>query len=58
MDYIKLFLDVAPWIVTISAGISAALPNKNKRGERVFKTLNKILNVLAFNYANAKNKEQ
>lgn len=44
-------------IVTISAMVSAALPNKNKKGERLFATANKILNVLAFNFANAKNKE-
>ena len=50
-------LKIASSIISVSAMVSAALPNKNKKGERIFNSANKILNMLAFNFANATNKE-
>ena len=44
-------------IVGVSSMITSALPNKNEKGKRIHNTLLKVLNVLAFNFGNAKNKE-
>lgn len=56
MDILSI-LKILSAVTTVSAMVSAALPNKNKQGERVFATINNILNVLAFNFGNAKNEE-
>ena len=55
MDLLAI-LKIASAFISTSAIVSAMLPNKNKKGERIFATANKILNVLAFNFANAENK--
>lgn len=54
---IMTILGILSAIVSTSSMITSALPNKNKKGERIFATANKILNILAFNFGNAKNKE-
>lgn len=56
MDILTI-LKLISGIISTSAMVSACLPNKNKKGERAFSLANKILNVLAFNFANAKNEE-
>ena len=57
MDIMSI-LNVVSWVVSICSGVSAVLPNKNAEGKRVFGTIRSILNVLALNVGNAKNKEE
>jgi hypothetical protein len=54
---LKTIWTVASSVISIGAMVASALPNKNKKGERVFETANKILNVIGFNFGFAKNEE-
>lgn len=54
---IKDVIAIITSVVTVSAMITSALPNKNEKGKRIHNYILDFLNVLAFNFGNAKNKE-
>lgn len=58
MQYIEKIIQIATALISVSAGITAILPNKNEKGKRVHKIMFDILNIFALNVGNAKNKEQ
>lgn len=58
MDYTQVshYLDIAAQVIAASAIIAAAVPTHNFPS--AFVAINKIINILAFNFGNAKNAEK
>lgn len=56
MDIMSI-INAISWIISISAGVTSVLPNKNEKAKRGYNVVRSILDVLAFNFGHAKNKE-
>lgn len=52
MDYLNLFLSVAPMVVMIASAVAAVTPTP--KDDAALKWIKKVINVLALNVKNAK----